>query len=88
MKRLVLLLVFANCLPLTAHADEASKRAKVHEMLGLLHMDRLMAQIMDSAMSQVATVTSRMIGKDLTDDQKSSLEDFSRSRCSKQSTRR
>ena len=76
MKRLSFLLIFAFCLPLTAHADEASKRAKVHEMLDLLHVDRLMAQVMDSAMRQVTTITNQMLGKNLNDEQKASLEDF------------
>lgn len=76
MKRLALLLVLSLSLPVTAHADDVGKRAKVQEMLDLLHMDRLMDQIMDSAMKQVTAITNRMIGQNLTENQKSSLTDF------------
>jgi hypothetical protein len=47
MKRIVLLLALVVCLPLRGHADETSRRAKAHEMLALLHMDRLMDQMMN-----------------------------------------
>jgi len=76
MKRLAFLLVFALSLPLTAHADEASKRAKVQEMLTMLHVDRMMAQLMDNAMRQVTAFTNQTLGKDLTDDKKAELEAF------------
>jgi hypothetical protein len=76
MKRLISLLIFALCLPLTAHADDANKRAKVHEMLDLLHMDRMMAQIMDLAMQQATSMTNQMVGNNLTPDQKAKVEAF------------
>jgi hypothetical protein len=58
MKRLTLLLCLALCLPLTAHADDATKRAKVQEMLNLLHIDRTMDQLMDLFEKEAAAATN------------------------------
>jgi uncharacterized protein len=52
MKRIVLFLGLVVCLPLTAHADDASRHAKAQEMLTLLHMDRLMDQLTNGMMEQ------------------------------------
>jgi hypothetical protein len=76
MKRLICLVLFALCLPLTAHADDATKRAKVQEMLDLLHLDKLMAQMMDVAEQQASAITSHTVGKNLSPQQKSKVDAF------------
>jgi len=52
MNRLALLLTLALFLPVTAHADETSRRAKAKEMVNLLHTDRGVQQISDNFMKQ------------------------------------
>lgn len=47
---LVLIALFAA--PLAAHADDASKRAKVDEMFSILHLDRVMQQMTSGAQQQ------------------------------------
>jgi uncharacterized protein len=78
MKRIAVLLAFtlALCLPLTAHADEASRRAKAEEMVQLLHMDTLMKQLMDGMRQQVSTTTQQLAGKTLTPQDQARLDEF------------
>ncbi len=76
MKRLVLLLTLLLCLPLSAHADDASKRAKVQEMFALLHMDKLIGQMMDGIMKQASSNAEQMFGTNLTPDNKAKLDHF------------
>jgi hypothetical protein len=78
MKRIALsmVLVVSLVLPLAAHADEASRRAKAQEMVTLLHMDKLMAQLMDNMMSQMNAMTSQMLGSSVSDEQKAKLAAF------------
>lgn len=76
MKRLVSLVLLVLFVPLTAHADDASKRAKVQEMLGLLHVDRTMAQVMELVKQQTTSMTSQMMGANLTPEQKASISEF------------
>lgn len=60
-KLLVLAAVLLFALP-HAHADEASKRAKIEEMFTLLKMDSLMQQIMNQSLTQGKEVAKQMIG--------------------------
>jgi hypothetical protein len=76
MNRLVVLLALLLCLPLSARADEASKRVKVHEMFLLLHMDKRVDQLMDLMMKQVSSNSEKMFGKDLTPEEKAKLSHF------------
>jgi hypothetical protein len=78
MKRLSLLLVLVICLPLTAHADEASRRVKAQEMLTLLHMDTLMQQMMDTMQKQAANNARQMCDKTPTPQQQALLDDFTK----------
>ncbi|HEY8997391.1 MAG TPA: DUF2059 domain-containing protein [Edaphobacter sp.] len=45
-----------------AHADDASKRAKAQEMLGLLHTERVSQQIENNIMKQVAAMPQQLFG--------------------------
>ena len=62
MKRIALLVALVLCLPLTAHADDASRRAKAREMLQLLHTGQLLDQTMKRMMDQEAMATARNLG--------------------------
>jgi len=76
MKRLSHLLVLALCFPLAAHADEASRRAKAEQMVMLLHMDRVVAQLMSSIMQQTTAITAQRSGGTMTPETKTALADF------------
>jgi len=47
-------------IPVSARADEASKAAKIEEMLQLTHVDRMTAQMLDQVKSMVAAQVSKM----------------------------
>jgi hypothetical protein len=76
MKRTVLFLVLVFSVPLSAHADDASKRAKVQEMLQLIHMDQMMEQMMTALRQQVLAMTNQAMGSKATPEQKAQLADF------------
>jgi hypothetical protein len=77
MKPAALFLVLALSFPLTAHAaDDAAKRAKVQQMLELVHMDRMMDQMMSGIRQQVTAMTNQMVGDKATPEQKAQLEKF------------
>jgi hypothetical protein len=77
MKRIALLLLtLVLCFPHSAHADEASRRAKSKELLSLLHMDKLMAQMMDNATQQVTAMTKQMAGDNVTPADQARINDF------------
>jgi uncharacterized protein len=76
MKRLALVLCLIFSLPHTAHADEASRRAKAKEMITLLHMDRLMTQMMDSIMKQTSTMSKQMAGSNATPADQAKIDEF------------
>jgi uncharacterized protein len=76
MKRLALLLALVICLPLTAHADEASRRAKAQEMLTLLHMDRLMDQMMNGVTEQMSAMTKQLGGNNLKPQDQAKIDEF------------
>jgi hypothetical protein len=76
MKRLALLLTLALYLPLTAHADEASRRVKAQEMLNLMHLDRLMDQMMDTMLQQMSTVKNQLGGSTVKPEDQAKLDEF------------
>jgi uncharacterized protein len=59
MKRLPFVLAFLLILPTLAHADDASKRAKVEEMIRITKMDQMMSQMMDQMSERMKTLTSK-----------------------------
>jgi hypothetical protein len=61
-RRMILLAaVFLFVLP-HAHADDASKRAKIEEMFSVLHIDRTMKQMMDMGFAQGKETAKSMMG--------------------------
>jgi uncharacterized protein len=70
-------LVVAAQLPLAAHADEASKRAKLHEMFQLAHIDRTMATMFAVQEKQLPMLMRKMLpGGTLTVEQQTDLDAF------------
>lgn len=61
MQRFALLLIFSLCLPLSARADDASKRAKIQEMLELRHVDRSLDQMMNMMKQQAIAATNAQL---------------------------
>lgn len=78
MNRLGLTLLFALvlCLPLPAHADDASQRAKAQEMIMLIHTDRMVQQVSANFMKQLSAAGEKLIGPSATPESKTQLADF------------
>ncbi len=76
MKRLLLVSALLLCLPLSSRADDTSRRAKVQEMFDLMHMDRMMNQIMDTMMKQMTAVSDQMMGNSVTPEVKAKVAAF------------
>jgi hypothetical protein len=76
MNRPISLLFFALCLPISARADDASRRAKAEEILTLLHMDRMATQLVGNLLQQTTDITSRKSGGAMTPATQAALADF------------
>jgi hypothetical protein len=76
MKRIALLLTLVLCLPLTAHADDASRHAKAQEMLTLMHLDRVMDQVMNNMMQQMSTMSKQLGGNTVKPEDQAKLDEF------------
>ena len=74
MRRLALACLLL-CTALAAHADDASKLAKVEEYFKLAKLDRLAAQTMSMAASQInSSIMGNMMGVTFTADQKKQID--------------
>jgi hypothetical protein len=71
-----LLLIFALSLPLTAHADEATRRTKAKEMLLLLKLDHFMEQMVDNVTKQVKALTPQAAGIPDTPENQAKVKDY------------
>lgn len=76
MNRLAVLIAFALCLPLTAHADDASLHAKAQELVTLLHTDRMVSQVSDNLRKRYSDGAQRVVGPNPTPEAKAKLADF------------
>ena len=65
MKRPALVLILSLCIPVTLHADDASKQAKVRELFALLHVEHISDQIRSSVMNQTAGIPKQLFGPDI-----------------------
>jgi uncharacterized protein len=74
--RLALLFVLALSIPLAAHADEASHRAKAQEMMKFLKTEQVVQQISDNIRKQVSDAANSIVGPDPTPEKKVKLDDF------------
>jgi hypothetical protein len=79
MKRIALVLAvcvtFVLSVP-SAHADEASRRAKAKEMLTLMHMDTTMSTMMDNMTRQMSAMSKQLGGNAATPEQQARLDEF------------
>jgi len=78
MNRAALLIALALCLPLTAHADDVSLKAKAKELVTLLHTDRMVGQLSDSIKRRTLDAAQKAIGANPTDENKAKLADFNK----------
>ena len=76
MRRIALLPLVLCASFLTAHADEASKRTKAQEMLGLLHTERISQQIEGNIMKQAAAMPQQLFGGEVPAAQKEKFDAF------------
>lgn len=76
MKRFFLPLVLLLPLVVPAHADDASKRAKITELLGILKVDQVGKQIIDGATQQTEALGHREFGATETADQQKQVADL------------
>ena len=83
MNRLSLLLIFSLSLPLAAHADDASKRAKAEEMVTLLHTDQMVNQVSQNILKQVNAAAEKVAGDNPTPDTKTKVAEFEKSTATK-----
>jgi len=71
----VLIVLSLGCA--SARADDASKRVKAEQLFVLLHMDRMMDQLMVGVRNQVQQIVQEMPGADdATPEQKKQIVDF------------
>ena len=75
MNRLALLLVFFLCLPLTAHADDATQRAKAKQMLAALHVESQIQQSTAHMQQQISAAMEKAAGPNPTSENKAKLAD-------------
>lgn len=77
LKLTLLLSLFSCSLPI-AHADDASKLAKIHEFFKVTKMDQVTAQVMNQVMAQANSgMVQQMTGIKLSPDQQQSVDGFS-----------
>ena len=75
--RIALFFALTLSLPISAHADEASRRAKADEILTLLHMDRMSLQLMENILRQTTAITAQKSGGAMTPATQAALADNS-----------
>jgi hypothetical protein len=76
MHRLALLLTLVLCLPLAAHADQASRRAKAAQLVVLLHTERMVQQASADILKQVSDAAENATGPNPTPQNQARLADF------------
>jgi hypothetical protein len=72
----VVVLALALTLPIAAHADDASHRAKAQEMVALLHTDQPVQQVSGNMKKQVADAADHVTGPNPQPAVKTKLDDF------------
>lgn len=77
MKRLSFALAVLLLLPTLAHADDASRRAKVEEMISATKMDQMMSQMLDQMSERMKTMTSQQTANlNMSADQRKVFDDY------------
>jgi uncharacterized protein len=76
MNRSLVVFALALALPLTARADDASKRAKAQELIGILHSEQMIGQLSANLMKQVDDAAQQVTGAAPSPEQKTRLDEF------------
>jgi hypothetical protein len=77
--RILLPALMLFCANLSAHADDASKLAKVHEFFEISKADQLSTQVMKQVMDQMNSgMMQQLTGTHLTADQQKQLNEFNK----------
>lgn len=69
-------LLLALTLPIAAHADDASQRAKAADLIAIQNTERTIQQIAANITTQLNDAADRAAGPDATPDQKAKVDDF------------
>lgn len=67
-------LLFVAFPPRLAHADDASRRAKVVELFEAMHLDQMMAQMMPMVLNQTRTMMQQQVGTSLPPEQQAKVD--------------
>ncbi len=77
MKRLSFALALLLVLPTLAHADDASRRAKVEEMIHITKMDQMMSQLMNQMSERMKALTTKQTANlNMSADQRKVFDDY------------
>lgn len=76
MNRSFAVLALAVCLPLAARADDATKKAKAQELIGILHSERMITQLTSNLVKQVNDAAEQVTGPSPTAESKARLDEF------------
>lgn len=76
MNRFILIPALAFCLPLAAHADDASLHAKAQQMVLVLHTDRMVKQVAGNFNKQYSDTAEHIVGNNPTPEQAAKLAEF------------
>lgn len=75
-KRIIVALLSFLPLTISAHADDASKRTKIEELLAILHIDNVSSQIMNNLGRQMQQLSTHQFGATPTADQQKQFDEF------------
>jgi hypothetical protein len=77
MRNFWVLIIAVCCLAPMAHADDASKRAKSEQLVALMHMDKMMGQMVDAVKAQIDQAMNQSVDKQsMTPKQQAIMQDF------------
>jgi len=76
MFRLAAVLAFIAMLPLSAHADDASKRTKAEELITMLHIEANIDKASQNLAVQMGKIAENMAGSTPTAEQQAKIDEF------------
>lgn len=76
MRRLAAVLVASLLLPLSARADDASKRAKAEQLVTMEHLEANINKASENLAEHMGEIADHLAGTNPTADQKAKIEDF------------
>lgn len=78
MRRVATLLLVLLSLPFTAHADDASKRAKIQKLFTVMNLDLTLHQLMEAMEKNILPMTEQLFGGDVPESMKKQVADLQR----------